>query len=177
MIVDDHCRRVQSYPAKLRETSRKCRLGQVGCNPCCSRNPGRFSARIIGRQHHTRGGRLRPKPAAHTVLTRCSSAPQRGRSCRSTGASWASPPETAERAPRGGVQGPSTVSGGRPALKMLYVAAIRAFEPWRRIRVTELEPRDLECLQTQIIERAKQKNEPVIRSISTPQRISSTKRT
>lgn len=66
----------------------------------------------------------------------------------------------------------STISGERPVLKMLYAAAIRASASWRGIRITELER-----LQAQLIERAKQESAPAVKTPSTPQRIYSTERT
>ena len=71
----------------------------------------------------------------------------------------------------------STVSGERPVLKMLYAAAIRASDSWRGIRITELERRQLERLQAQLIERAKQESAPAVKTPSTPQRIYSTEGT
>lgn len=71
----------------------------------------------------------------------------------------------------------STISGKRTVLKMLYAAAIRASDSWRGIHITELERRQLERLQAQLIERAKQESAPAVKTPSTPQRIYSTERT
>jgi transposase-like protein len=67
-----------------------------------------------------------------------------------------------------------SVSGERPVLKMLYAAAIRASDSWRGIRIGELERRQLERLQAQLTEKAKQEHAPAVNSPSTPQRIYST---
>ena len=66
-----------------------------------------------------------------------------------------------------------TVGGERPVLKMLYAAVIRASDSWRGIRITELERRQLERIQAQLADNAKQQNAPVVKTASTPQRISS----
>lgn len=71
----------------------------------------------------------------------------------------------------------STISGERPVLKMLYAAAIRASDSWRGIRISELERRQLERLQTHLIERAKQESAPAVKTPPTPQRIYSTEKT
>ena len=70
-----------------------------------------------------------------------------------------------------------SVAGERPVLKMLYAAAIRASDSWRGIRITELERRQLERLQAQLAERAKQENTPAVKTPSTPQGIYSSERT
>ena len=70
-----------------------------------------------------------------------------------------------------------SVSGERPVLKMLYAAAIRASDSWRGIRIGELERRQLERLQAQLNDKAKQEAAPAVNSPSTPQRIYSSEGT
>jgi transposase-like protein len=71
----------------------------------------------------------------------------------------------------------SSISGEHPLVKMLYAAAIRASDSWRGIRITELERRQLERLQAQLMERAKQENAPAAKFRSTPERIYGTEKT
>ena len=70
-----------------------------------------------------------------------------------------------------------TVAGERPVLKLLYAAAIRASDSWKGIRIGELERRQLERLQTQLNQHAKEESASAVNMTSTPQRIYSTERT
>jgi len=67
--------------------------------------------------------------------------------------------------------------GERPVLKMLYAAAIRASDSCKGIRIGELERRQLERLQTQLNQHAKEESASAVNMTSTPQRIYSTERT
>lgn len=60
------------------------------------------------------------------------------------------------------------LAGERAVMKLMFAALIRASETWRGIRISELERRQLERLQEQLVKGFKERQEPVVKESSAP---------
>jgi putative transposase len=63
------------------------------------------------------------------------------------------------------------VAGERPVLKLMYASLIRASDTWRGLRITDLERRQLERLQEQLLDETRRANAPALHNCSTPRQI------